>query len=299
MDNASGVAAVLGVARAFTALPKPPRRIGLLRLRRRPRSRACSAPSTWRAHPPVPAGRIAADINIDGANIFGRTRDITLIGLGKSPRTTSSSRPRRRCRGAAWSRTSSPTAAASTAPTSSASPSVGVPAAYFDSGTDVVGKPEGWGRRAGREVRGRHVYHQPSDELDDDVGLLGRCRGRAPRLPPRLPHRRCGRHAHVEERRRVRGRAEAESRGRRAEIKGPGGNKKAGQMPRLLFPVESSLEVVPERELRRQRRSRLVGVGEARVGLARVGLGRVARVRSGTRPKVVCETNLLPVFVQL
>src|SRR5262249_61342463 len=36
------------------------------------------------AHPTVPAGRIAANLNIDGINIWGRTRDVTCIGLGKS-----------------------------------------------------------------------------------------------------------------------------------------------------------------------------------------------------------------------
>ena len=34
-------------------------------------------------HPSVPAGRIAADINIDGGNIFGRTRDATLDQHGQ------------------------------------------------------------------------------------------------------------------------------------------------------------------------------------------------------------------------
>src|SRR5262249_61411017 len=35
-------------------------------------------------HPPVPAGRIAANVNFDGGNVWGRTRDITQIGRGKS-----------------------------------------------------------------------------------------------------------------------------------------------------------------------------------------------------------------------
>ncbi|MBX4313646.1 M28 family peptidase, partial [Mycobacterium tuberculosis] len=35
-------------------------------------------------HPSFPAGRIAANINYDGGNIFGRTRDVTLVSEGKS-----------------------------------------------------------------------------------------------------------------------------------------------------------------------------------------------------------------------
>jgi Zn-dependent M28 family amino/carboxypeptidase len=36
------------------------------------------------AHPIVPAGRIAANLNVDGINIWGKTTDIGYIGLGKS-----------------------------------------------------------------------------------------------------------------------------------------------------------------------------------------------------------------------
>jgi Zn-dependent M28 family amino/carboxypeptidase len=83
IDNASGVAAVLSVARAFADLKTAPRRTvyfafvageeqGLL------------GSQYFAKHPPVPVGKIAANINIDEANWFGMTRDISLIGLGKS-----------------------------------------------------------------------------------------------------------------------------------------------------------------------------------------------------------------------
>jgi Zn-dependent M28 family amino/carboxypeptidase len=83
IDNASGVASILSVARAFANLRTPPRRTvyfafvageeqGLL------------GSQYFARHPPVPVGKIAADINIDEANWFGKTRDISLIGLGKS-----------------------------------------------------------------------------------------------------------------------------------------------------------------------------------------------------------------------
>ena len=35
-------------------------------------------------HPPIPAGRMAANVNYDSGNIWGETRDITFIGFGKS-----------------------------------------------------------------------------------------------------------------------------------------------------------------------------------------------------------------------
>ena len=41
---------------------------------------------------------------------------------------------------------------------------IGVPALYFDNGTDFIGKPAGWGKQQQEEWT-EHVYHQPSDEL--------------------------------------------------------------------------------------------------------------------------------------
>ena len=43
---------------------------------------------------------------------------------------------------------------------------IGVPALYFDGGTDYIGKPAGWGSEQDEEWT-EHVYHQPSDEIDD------------------------------------------------------------------------------------------------------------------------------------
>src|SRR5262249_51258209 len=82
-DNASGVAAMLAIGRAMKALPQPPRRTttpaavageeqGLL------------GSAFLAAHPPAPIGRIAANINIDELGIWGKTRDMIMIGMGKS-----------------------------------------------------------------------------------------------------------------------------------------------------------------------------------------------------------------------
>src|SRR5690606_12346 len=49
---------------------------------------------------------------------------------------------------------------------------LGVPAAYFGSGLDFVGRPEGWGRKQREEWESKH-YHQPSDEVRNDWNLAG------------------------------------------------------------------------------------------------------------------------------
>ena len=123
-------------------------------------------------HPPLPPGKIAANVNIDGVNIFGRTRDLTMVGHGKSKLDDVDRGAARQMQSrVSSSPTSFPTAASFTVRTSSTSP-VGVPAAYFDSGTEIIGKPAGWGKKRSRSGRAVH-YHQPSDELRDDWDLEG------------------------------------------------------------------------------------------------------------------------------
>jgi Zn-dependent M28 family amino/carboxypeptidase len=170
LDNASGVSAMLAIAKAFTQLPKRPRRTvyfasvtaeeqGLL------------GSEYFSKHPPIEAGRIAADINIDGVSIFGRTRDLTMVGLGKSsldPIIVSLAKMQGRVvkpdqfpdRGHFYRSDQFNLA------------KVGVPAAYFDSGTEVIGKPDGWGKQRIEEWEEKD-YHQPSDELNDKWNLAG------------------------------------------------------------------------------------------------------------------------------
>jgi Zn-dependent M28 family amino/carboxypeptidase len=49
---------------------------------------------------------------------------------------------------------------------------VGVPAAYLEPGIDVIGKPPGWGKARHDEYEDKD-YHQPSDELRDSWDLSG------------------------------------------------------------------------------------------------------------------------------
>ncbi len=47
-----------------------------------------------------------------------------------------------------------------------------MPAAYFDSGTDFVGHPAGWGETQIQNYE-KTDYHQPSDEYRDSWNLAG------------------------------------------------------------------------------------------------------------------------------
>ncbi|MGE5346178.1 MAG: M28 family peptidase, partial [Acidithiobacillales bacterium] len=162
LDNASGCASVLAIARAMASLPERPRRTvwfafvageeqGLLGSR------------FLAAHLPIPAGRIAADINLDGAGIWGKTRDLSQIGKGKSSLDGWIDEIARK-EGRVVFPDLFPDRGSFYRSDQFSFARVGIPAAYVHSGTDVIGKPKGWGREQQEEFELKD-YHQPSDVL--------------------------------------------------------------------------------------------------------------------------------------
>ena len=82
-DNASGTAALLAVAQAFKALPVAPRR-SILFIATTAEERGLLGAQYYATHPLYPLRQTLADINFDGINVLGRTRDIQIIGFGNS-----------------------------------------------------------------------------------------------------------------------------------------------------------------------------------------------------------------------
>src|SRR5579864_3526306 len=83
VDNASGSAALLEMARAYKALPRPPRRT-ILFLSVTAEEQGLLGSQYYVEHPLYPLARTVLDINMDGMNVNGRTRDIVQIGRGVS-----------------------------------------------------------------------------------------------------------------------------------------------------------------------------------------------------------------------
>jgi Zn-dependent M28 family amino/carboxypeptidase len=169
LDNATGVAGLLAVAKAMVAMPRPRRSILFAAVAAEEQGLLGS--KYLAAHPPIPAGRIAANINVDGLNIWGRTKDVTMVGLGKSDLDD-------------WIRGIAAYQGRTVVPDQFpdkgffyrsdqfALARIGVPAAYFDAGTEVIGKPAGWGKQQQEAFEAKN-YHQVSDELRDDWDFSG------------------------------------------------------------------------------------------------------------------------------
>jgi Zn-dependent M28 family amino/carboxypeptidase len=170
LDNAAGVASLLAVAEAFAALPERPHR-SILFASVTAEEQGLLGSLHLSRHLPVPAGLVAANINIDGASIWGRTRDVSVIGLGKSSLDD-------------WVRALAEMQGRSVVPEAFPDKGsyyrsdhlsfarIGVPSAYLEAGTDVRGKPPGWGRERRQAWEDAH-YHQPSDDLTPEWDLSG------------------------------------------------------------------------------------------------------------------------------
>jgi Zn-dependent M28 family amino/carboxypeptidase len=169
-DNASGVAIVMAIAKAYLALPEPPRRSVLIALVGA-EEQGLLGSKFYAENPTFPSGKIAANINYDGGNIWGHTHDVTFIGLGKSTIdqlvTLIANEQGREVKpdqfaDRGYFYRSDQFSFAKT----------GVPAVYLDPGMDFVDRPEGWGKTQidhFTEVN----YHQPTDEYDDSWNFEG------------------------------------------------------------------------------------------------------------------------------
>ncbi len=170
VDNASGCAQVLAIARAFASLAPRPRR-SLLALFVAGEERGLLGSGYYAQHPTVPPGRIAADINIDGGNIFGRTRDATLISMGKSSLDEIAAIVAK-AQGRVVKPDQFPDRGYYYRSDQFSFAKIGVPALFFGDGTDFVGRPEDWGRKQIEEWELKQ-YHQPSDRLDGSWNFDG------------------------------------------------------------------------------------------------------------------------------
>lgn len=164
VDNATGCAQLLAIARAFEALPQPPRR-SLLFVFVGAEEQGLLGSKYFAENPPVPPGKMAAVMNYDGGNIWGRTEDVTFVGMEKSSLGAVVERFARD-QGRRVLPDQFPDKGFYYRSDQFSLAKIGVPAVYLDTGTTFVGKPEGWGKEQ-IERWEAEKYHQPGDELDD------------------------------------------------------------------------------------------------------------------------------------
>jgi hypothetical protein len=82
LDNASGTATLIEIARAFAQGPKPERTVAFVAVTAEEKGLLGSA--YYAANPLFPIAKTVANINMDGMPGFGRTRDVEVVGYGKN-----------------------------------------------------------------------------------------------------------------------------------------------------------------------------------------------------------------------
>lgn len=170
LDNATGTSALIELAEAFQQLGSPPLR-SILFMAVTAEEQGLLGSDYYATHPIYPLNKTVAVINMDSLNIYGRMKDIRIVGYGQSeldeyvkgyaeevgrvvlPNPTPE-------KGSFYRSDHFPFA------------KQGVPALSAGSGIQHLEKGEEWGR-AQKESYIREKYHQVSDEYDPNWDLSG------------------------------------------------------------------------------------------------------------------------------
>jgi len=170
IDNASGVGGLLELARVYTTVQPPPRR-SILFLSVTAEEKGLLGSRYYAQHPLYPLTRTLAEINMDGLNVLGRTKDIEIVGLGQSTLDDIVEKV-----AAEQGRVVKPDAEPEKGYYYRSDhfnfAQQGVPALDPGNGVDYVGKPEGWGLQM-RQKWTAEDYHKPSDKIKPDWDLAG------------------------------------------------------------------------------------------------------------------------------
>lgn len=169
-DNASGVAALLAAAAGLAAAGNPANRSIYFVATTAAESGLRGAEALARS-PPVPLAQTAAVIDIDLANLRGRTRDLVMLGAGQSD-LGELARAVAAADSLVLSADPNPEAGAFYRSDHFPFARSGVPALSMGIGQDFVDRPPGWGRSQA-EAYLANRYHRPADEYDPEFRYEG------------------------------------------------------------------------------------------------------------------------------
>jgi len=169
-DNATGCGILLEVARAFGVAAQRPRRAVLFAAVTAEEQGLLGSEYLGK-HPPVPAGKIALNLNYDDVKPLGAPEEVEVSGAERTtfyPAVEAMAkdfrlaiRPDARPEAGHFYRSDHFSMAR-----------VGIPAFSINEGMKYKGHPESWGLDQEREYVEKH-YHQPSDEYHPEMDFVG------------------------------------------------------------------------------------------------------------------------------
>ncbi len=168
-DNATGTAGLVELARAFSQ-GAPPRR-SVLFLAVTAEEQGLLGSRYYGEHPLYPAAQTVAALNMDVLNQWGRTQDMTVVGMGQSALDDVAAEVAIRL-GRVLNPDPEPEKGFYYRSDHFSFARVGVPAFYADPGVDYLDKPAGYGLEK-RDEYTNNDYHAISDEVKPDWDLSG------------------------------------------------------------------------------------------------------------------------------
>ncbi|MFC3067655.1 M28 family metallopeptidase [Phenylobacterium soli] len=169
VDNASGTAALIEMARLYAKAPRADRSVVFLSVTAEEKGLLGS--EYYAANPLYPLATTVADINMDGMNVLGRTKDVT--SSGNAPLTLQDDLIAvAKSHGMSFSSDPNPEAGSFYRSDHFSFAKRGVPAMSIGAGEDMA---KG-GREAGKAAADAYIkdkYHQPADEYDPNWDLSG------------------------------------------------------------------------------------------------------------------------------
>ncbi len=170
IDNASGTASLLELANAFSKLKAVPKR-SVLFLSVTAEEKGLLGAKYYAEHPLYPLNKTLANINMDGVNQWGKTKDITVIGLGNSNLDEVLTEVAK-TQGRTLRPDAEPEKGFFYRSDHFEFAKQGVPALYTESGIDFIGKPADYGKKK-RDEYTNNDYHGVSDQIKPDWDLSG------------------------------------------------------------------------------------------------------------------------------
>lgn len=161
VDNATGCAGLLALARAASTLDPAPKR-SLLFLAVTAEESGLLGSKYYAQNPTVEPRQLVANFNVDGLNIWGATDDVEFIGHGKNSLTATADAVAR-SQGRRLAPDSNPDLGLFYRSDHFSFARIGVPAAFFKAGKEFRDRPAD--RKRMKASYTTVHYHQPSDEL--------------------------------------------------------------------------------------------------------------------------------------
>ena len=178
LDNASGTAALLALAKAFKTDEQPDRTVVFLSVTAEEQGLWGSA--YYAKNPIYPKEKTVANINMDGVNPYGKMKDVSVIGVGQSEMEDLLDEELKKL-GRYAAPEPNPVVGYYFRSDHFNFAKIGIPALYIGTGIDHVEKGKEYGKQLQEEYVAQY-YHKPADAYDpkrwnldgavDDVQLL-------------------------------------------------------------------------------------------------------------------------------